>query len=172
MKNFLIVLIPTALCFGTLHAQQIPGEASFGSISQSLSALPEPAKITVITGYGGTGRPGSNANAVQTGNQNVLNLNLTGNGNNIMTSQVGDGNVLNMDFVGKNSQYLLNQEGNGNQLQMNNITSNGVDVRINQKDGQNNLTFEGGITPLESMKIEQSGGMRIIIESNALIGRP
>ncbi|HEV7382459.1 MAG TPA: hypothetical protein VGN64_21840, partial [Dyadobacter sp.] len=171
-KNLLIALIPTALCFGTLHAQQIPGEATFGSFSQSLSALPDPARITVISTYGGTGKPGSNANAVQTGNQNTLNLNLTGNGNNIVTSQVGDANMLNMDFVGTNSQYVLTQDGNGNQLQMNNITSNGVDVRISQKDGNNNLTLEGGITPLESMKIEQTGGMRIIIESNSLIGRP
>jgi hypothetical protein len=172
MKNFLIVLIPAALCFGTLHAQQIPGEATFGSSSQALSALPDQARISVISSFDGTGKAGSNANVVQTGNQNSLNLNLTGNGNNILTQQLGNGNVLYMDFVGTNSQYVLTQEGNENTLQMNNISSNGVDFRLNQKDGKNNLTLEGGITPLESMKIEQSGGMRIIIESNALIGRP
>lgn len=172
MKKFLIALISTALCSGTLHAQQIPGEASFGSTSQALSALPDQAKISVITGYPGTGRAGSNASVIQTGNQNTLNLSLSGNGNNVLTQQTGDGNVLNMDLVGTNSQYILTQDGNENKLQMNNITSTGVDVRVNQKDGKNNLTIEGGITSLESMKIEQSGGMRIIIESNALIGRP
>ncbi|MCE7042640.1 hypothetical protein [Dyadobacter sp. CY312] len=173
MKNFLINLSLSALSLGALHAQQVPGEASFGSFSQSLNSLTDQAKITVISGYSGTGKSGSNANVTQTGNQNILNLNLSGNGNNIVTQQKGDLNTLNMDFNGSNSQYLLSQEGNDNKLQMNNITSNGIDFQVTQKDGGNNLTLEGsGFTPLQSMKIEQTGGMRIIIDSNPLIGKP
>jgi hypothetical protein len=173
MKNFLINLSLSALSLGAVHAQQLPGEASFGSLSQSFNSLTDQAKISVISDYSGTGKPGSNANVTQTGNQNILNLNLTGNGNNIVTQQTGDLNTLNMDFIGSNSQYLLTQEGNDNTLQMNNITSTGVDFRVSQKEGSNSLTLEGsGFSPLQSMTIEQTGGMRIIIDSNPLIGKP
>jgi hypothetical protein len=173
MKNYLINLSLAALSLGALHAQQVPGEASFGSFSQSLSNLTDQAKIVAIGGYMGTGKPGSNTNVTQTGNQNILNLNVTGNGNNIVTQQNGDLNTLNMDLNGSNSQYLLSQEGNGNKLQMDNIKSNGVDFRVSQKDGSNSLTLDGGgFSPLQSMKIEQTGGMRIIIDSNPLIGKP
>lgn len=173
MKTFLITLSLSVLFFHALHAQQVPGEASFGSFAQSLTSLSDQAKISVISGYGGTGKPGTNANVTQTGNHNSLNLHLTGNGNNIVTRQTGDLNALNMDYKGTNSQYLLSQEGNDNKLQMNHITSNGIDFQVTQMDGGNSLTLDGGgFSPLQSMKIEQTGGMKILIESNPLIGRP
>ncbi|TDE15320.1 hypothetical protein [Dyadobacter psychrotolerans] len=173
MKNFLINLSLSALSLGALHAQQVPGEASFGSSAQSLSNLSDQAKISVISSFGGTGRPGSNANVIQSGNQNSLNLNLTGNGNNIVTSQIGDLNQLNLDLNGSNSQYVLEQSGNSNELQMKNIKSSGINFQSTQKDGGNSLILQGGsIGSLQSMKIEQTGGMKIIIESNPIFGKP
>ena len=166
------IVIVFALCFDTLHAQQIQGEASFGSFSQSLHAMQDQAKISVITGYTASGKLGSNTSVVQSGNQNVLNLNIKGNGNDVVTQQIGNGNLLNLDLLGNNSQYLLVQEGNENGLHMNNVTSSGIDFRVQQKNNGNSLTIMGGVTPLESMKIEQTGGMRIIVESGTLLGRP
>ena len=164
-----VLLVSTAI----LYAQQVPGEASFGSFAQSLNNLTDQAKISVISNYGGTGMPGSNANVTQTGNQNNLNLNLRGNGNNIVTSQIGDLNQLNMDFNGSNSQYVLEQNGNSNEMLMKNVKSNGINFQATQTLGGNSLTLEGGsIGSLQSMKIEQTGGMKIIIESNPIFGKP
>jgi opacity protein-like surface antigen len=173
MKNFLIILLLSVLSISALYAQQVSGEATFGSFSQSLSNLPDQAVISVINNYAGTGKPGTHASVIQTGDYNNLNLNLSGSGNNVLTTQIGDMNKLNLDLDGSNSQYVLEQNGNSNQLLMKNIRSNGINFQSSQTGGANTLTLEGGsMGSLQSMKIEQSGGMKLIIESNPIFSRP
>ena len=166
MKNLASLIIAVFASFNVLFAQPNQKEASFGSYSSSVNLSSE-AVFTVLGAYAGSGKAGSDASVVQTGNGNNLNLQLSGSGNVVNAKQTGNSNTLNMDFRGTNSKYVLDQDGNANTMDLNNITSTGINFKVIQKDGGNGLTIDGvGTGALPSLKIEQSGGMKINITSN------
>lgn len=171
MKHFISHLTMALLFATTSFAQQVSKDALFGSDYQSISTLSEQAKFSLLSSFGGTGNPGNATIIQQTGNQNSVTLDLKGSGNNIVTKQEGSENSISMNFKGTNSQYLLEQNGDGNTMVMNNIKSSGTNFQATQTDNGNSLTLEGtSIGSLQSMKIEQTGGMVISISSNPYLG--
>lgn len=170
MKNLISTIIFGVLSTTTLFAQDFSKDALYGSDYQSISTLSEQAKFSILSSFTGTGVQGSNATVLQNGNNNTTELNLAGNGNKVITSQQGDNNNIYMDFQGTNSQYILEQDGDKNNLELKNLTSNGTNFQVSQLNNENGITVEGsGIGSLQSMKIEQTGGMKIIIDSNPVL---
>ena len=163
----LIVLVTSFLSLNASVAQNLPRESSFGSFSTT-SSLCNEAVITVLGAYAGSGKLGSDVSISQSGNVNEAILNSTGSGNVISASQNGNRNKLSMDFEGINSKYVLDQDGNSNSLNLNKITSTGINFQVFQKDNNNALTIDGtGTGALPALKIEQTGGMKISITTNA-----
>ena len=172
MKNYWLTIVLSCLSLTSAFAQVISKETSFGSFSTT-SNLSNEAVITVLGAYSGSGKSGSDASVIQTGNNNTANLNLTGSGNLVNASQNGNNNSVSMDFDGTNSRYFLDQDGNSNSLNLNKITSSGINFQVIQKDNNNALTIDGkGSGALPSLKIEQTGGMQVNITTNAFFLKP
>ena len=166
MKNLTLLIIAVFTSLNVVFAQPNQKEASFGSYSSSVNLSSE-AVFTVLGAYAGSGKAGSDVSVIQTGNGNNSNLKLNGSGNVVNASQTGNSNMINMDFSGTNSKYVLDQDGNSNTINLDNITSTGINFKVIQKTNSNGLTINGvGTGALPSLKIEQSGGMKINITSN------
>jgi hypothetical protein len=163
------ILASAAFCFiATISlAQSTQNEALFGR--QYSSNLTQQSFNSLLSTQSTIGKAGSEAIVIQTGSGNTQNLTTKGSGNHLVASQVGDENTINMDLAGNNNQYMLQQHGSGNTLQMNKIVSNGISFQVGQSQDGNSLTLEGSkIGSLQSMKIEQTGGMKLIVESNPI----
>jgi|GEM_PF-7016253 len=167
MKNF--ILASTAFCLSCTicFAQSSQNEALFGR--QYSGNLSQQSFNSLLIKQSAIGQDGSEAIVIQTGSGNSQNLSTRGIGNQVVASQLGDENTINLDLTGSNNKYLLQQQGSGNTLQMNKITSNNINFQVGQSQDGNSLTLEGSkIGSLQSMKIEQTGGMKLIVESNPI----
>jgi hypothetical protein len=172
MKNQLTAFATFCLSVTLSVAQIVDKPSSLGSFSTT-TALSNEALFTVLGAYAGSGKPGSEASVIQTGNGNSANLNLNGAGNVVNASQKGNSNAINMSYDGTNSRYILDQDGNSNTLNLNKITSSGINFQVIQKDNNNGITVDGTSTgSLPALKIEQTGGMQINITSNAFFVKP
>jgi hypothetical protein len=171
MKQIFLTAIMAVLFTSVSLAQQSGKDALFGSNYPPFNALSAQAKFSILNAFGGTGKSVNETIINQTGNQNTMRLELAGTGNNVTTKQEGSENYLSMEMKGADNLYLLEQNGNSNTLVMNSITSNNVHFQAIQTNDGNSLTLEGnGIGSLQSMKIEQTGGMSIIISSLPSLG--
>lgn len=172
MKHYIYSLLMIVVPATTASAQQSGKDALFGTSYPTVGTLSEQATFSLLSSFGGNGTSGNATFVQQTGNQNTVNLDIQGSGNNVSTKQDGSENSIAMDFKGTNSQYILEQNGNSNTLVLNNIKSAGTNFQAVQSSNDNSLTLEGnGIGALQSMKIEQTGGMVIIINSNPNLGQ-
>jgi hypothetical protein len=153
-------------CVTSAVAQKTHQDITPGSFSSS-RGLSNEAFYSVLGSFGGTGKIGSDATVIQAGTGNTLNLNLVGSGNVVDTKQTGNDNTLTMDFSGTNSKYVLDQDGDVNTMSLSKVTSNGINFQVSQKNNNNVLTVDGsGTGALPALKIEQTGGMQVTIESN------
>lgn len=167
MKNFSLVLSTFCVSCTVSLAQSVQNEALFGK--QYAGNLSQQSFNSLLSTQSALGQGGSEAIIIQTGFGNSQNLATKGTGNQVVSSQLCDDNTINLDLVGNNNQYLLQQQGSGNTLQMNKISSNGSNVHVGQSQDGNSLIVEGSkIGTLQSMTIEQTGGMKLIIESNPI----
>ncbi|MCE7065095.1 hypothetical protein [Dyadobacter sp. CY326] len=106
---------------------------------------------------------------LQKGNQNDLNVTLQGLGNTVLGGQSGNENKIILDARSANSQYWLEQQGDNNIMSLTNVEGNGVNFQVTQYENNNSLLLDGaGNNQMSSLKIEQSGGMKIQIESNII----
>lgn len=107
----------------------------------------------------------SAANTVQTGNENVIHLQQTGNHLTILVDQEGSDNFYQGDIEGEDARINIGQLGSGN-LILQSLLLNISDISILQ-DGNGNEVQHTGASFGPGILIQQSGsGMKLIIESN------
>lgn len=103
---------------------------------------------------------------IQRGHLNSATVAMTGQGLNVYTSQTGNGNLLEVDVEGESSRLLLSQQGNFNRMVLSKLTGSGADFEALQYDNFNSLEIDGSKSgTLPSITIEQRGGMRLVIDS-------
>jgi hypothetical protein len=103
----------------------------------------------------------------QQGNTNQLTYLSTGvqAGNMVSFVQQGDNNRLNLALTGSRSTYSLAQLGSGNDLQLTNMQGDNVRLEVRQS-GFNNSLITTGVpfgAATSPIRIEQSGGARAIV---------
>lgn len=163
MKNILYYVALSMLFPATVLAQQTQGQANYPGNNVTTGE----AIVRQLGGFEKANFRDVDISIYQNGNSNNLYLDLKGTGNKITGRQNGNENTLGLSAKTVNSQYWLEQTGNGNILSLTNITSNGINFQVNQTQNYNSLTLDGaGYGQLPSLKIEQSGGMRLSIQSN------
>lgn len=102
----------------------------------------------------------------QNGNLNVANLAISGQGLTLSVGQNGNDNRIDMGLRGNDSRITLIQNGNFNDMLFSNVTAEGVTFEARQDNNFNKLEVDGTASgPLPNMKIEQSGGARLIIST-------
>lgn len=101
----------------------------------------------------------------QSGHSNELNFMLKGTGNSATGLQIGNFNDMSLDMDAQNSRFYLEQYGNGNNIDLTNMNGNGINFELTQRQNNNSLVLDGG-SHIPSLKIEQSGGMQLTIQSN------
>ena len=101
----------------------------------------------------------------QLGHDNELSFKLTGPENKASGLQIGNYNALYLDVNARSSNYLLQQDGNYNNIELTNMTTDGINFELTQRQNNNSLVLDGGRS-LPSLKIEQSGGMQLTIQTN------
>ncbi|NEU65873.1 hypothetical protein [Spirosoma agri] len=99
----------------------------------------------------------------QAGNDNKLTTSSQGNANVMLLRQTGNQNQLELNLTGNDNRYMVDQIGNRNVLDMPNVRSNNVDVQLIQRGDGNQLIREGGLSVGVPMRIEQTGGMKVIL---------
>jgi hypothetical protein len=103
---------------------------------------------------------------VQSGQLNQLHYQETGRANAVSLSQQGTNNLLDVDIVGADNRYSFAQQGDNNATLWRARQNNGqLDVL---QRGNNNLLLQEGSSPASGvpMRIEQTGGMQLIIKNN------
>jgi hypothetical protein len=163
MKNILYPFAMSLLFPAIVLAQQLQAPANYTGNNVTTGE----AIVRQLGGFDKANLRDADISIYQNGNSNNLHLDLKGIGNKITGRQNGNENTLNLRAKTMNSQYWLEQAGNGNVLSLTNITSNGINFQVNQAQNNNSLILDGaGYGQLPSLKIEQSGGMRLSIQSN------
>jgi hypothetical protein len=139
--------------------------------AQAQQATPIFNSNSQIIGYwqnaSNPGGVGKEAIISQSGSGNNVNYRSAGQ-NKFQANQNGSGNEVNLDLSGGGNEFLFSQQGNNNKALLPNTMSSGKQFELNQTGNGNELTRDGasvGTLPM-SMKIEQTGGMRLIITTS------
>ncbi len=138
---------------------------NFGSYSSSSSDLSQEAIVTQL----GTnsGNLGSQVMLIQNGSNNASYIKVYGEDNLVASFQDGERNNLAVALIGNENNYQLKQTGDDNNLDLDQVRSKNIDFQVNQISNNNELIIKGNSTgELPALKIEQSGGMRLTIQSN------
>jgi len=165
MKIPLKIVVLLILTATVSFAQRIQENQGSGSLPGNNIPSSE-AFIRQVGGSAPGNSTGSEISIFQKGDLNTLNFNIKGTGNSITGRQNGDGNTLSLTTKTNNSNFWLEQNGNYNKLDLGNITGNDIRFQVFQSQHNNSLSLDGLNTTLPAMKIEQSGGMQISIQSN------
>ncbi len=113
----------------------------------------------------GSGLTTSELTLVQTGQLNQLQYQETGRANAVRITQQGHSNALDLDLTGSNNRYNFAQQGDNNLTQWRASQNNGQ-LEVVQR-GNNNQLIQESSTPATgvSMRIEQTGGMRVLLKN-------
>ncbi|GAA4403060.1 hypothetical protein GCM10023187_18770 [Nibrella viscosa] len=104
---------------------------------------------------------------LQSGQLNQIQLQDKGAGNQINLQQQGINNVLDLDISGNDNQYSFSQQGDNNLAQWHSRQQNHRQLEVLQRGDNNRLIQDGGSLPGGiPMRIEQTGGMQLIIKNN------
>lgn len=103
---------------------------------------------------------------VQSGQLNQLQFKENGRANAVILSQQGENNTLEVDIVGSENRYLFAQQGDNNAALWRSHQNNGQ-LEVLQR-GNNNQLVQDGSSPAPGvpMRIEQTGGMQLILKNN------
>lgn len=101
----------------------------------------------------------------QNGFNNRLTYANSGQDNTVRFNQDGANNEMDLNLLSNNTTVGLTQNGNNNELRLTDIADDGTTHIYTQTGDNNSLIQEGGLTGAKgvSMRVEQSGGMRLII---------
>jgi hypothetical protein len=114
----------------------------------------------------GAGRSSQELTLLQSGQLNQLQYRQTGVNNRVSVRQLGTQNGLDLTISGSDNQYSIHQQGDRNVMQWGAIQQNGGQLDLSQRGNSNQLIREGSSTAAGvSMRIEQSGGMQMIIKN-------
>jgi hypothetical protein len=113
----------------------------------------------ILSGNG----PAADVRIVQAGSGNRLSFRSQGEGNNATFRQVGDANQIDLNLTGNSNRYVVEQVGNQNLLSLPDVRSVNADVQLIQRGDGNQLIREGSLSVGVQMRIEQTGGMRLIL---------
>ncbi|QHV95532.1 hypothetical protein [Spirosoma endbachense] len=102
----------------------------------------------------------------QAGTGNKLLTSSQGSANAMLLRQTGNQNQLELNLIGNGNHYTVDQIGNQNVLTMPDVRSNNVDVQLIQRGDGNQLIREGSLSVGVPMRIEQTGGMKVILTNN------
>ncbi len=105
----------------------------------------------------------SEITSFQHGNANQLRLNPQMGENQIQLVQQGSFNNMDLHLTGEQNNYQFSQLGNRNDLQINNLQANDNTLQITQRGDGNQLIDNGSGLLSRPMRIEQSGGMKVLI---------
>ncbi len=112
------------------------------------------------------GLTSSEITLVQTGQLNQLQYRETGSRNAVSLLQHGTNNTLDVDMIGSDNRYSFAQQGDNNAAQWRSRQNNGQ-LDVLQRGNNNQLVQDGGtFAPGVSMRIEQTGGMQLVIKNN------
>ena len=165
MKNGIKIAVVLLFTVTVSFAQKNLGNELSGSL-QGNNILSSEAFIRQLGGATPGNGTGSEISIFQKGDFNKLNFDIKGKGNNITGRQNGDDNTLRLAAKTSNSNFWLEQSGNYNKLDLGNVAGNNIRFQVFQSQNNNSLSLDGLNSTLPAMKIEQSGGMQIGIQSN------
>lgn len=101
----------------------------------------------------------------QNGFNNRLGYTNSGQDNTVRFNQNGNNNEMELNLLSNNTTVELNQNGNNNELRLTDVADDGTTHFYTQTGDNNSLLQEGGLPGAKgvSMRVEQSGGMRLVI---------
>lgn len=103
---------------------------------------------------------------VQSGQLNQIQFQETGHRNAAKLVQQGDNNILEVDIVGSDNRYSFAQQGDNNAALWRSHQNNGQ-LEVLQRGNNNQLVQDGSsLAPGVPMRIEQTGGMQLILKNN------
>jgi hypothetical protein len=159
MKQTKIVLFS---CFAlglfslNAQAQQLSGSAELTVLTKSdfmvQSVLSGASSVQV-----------SALETYQIGNDNVRRINPQTGENQIRLIQQGNSNTMDLQLYGEGNNYRFSQVGNNNDLQLRNLEANNNTLQIMQRGNGNQLIDNGSGLLNRPLRIEQSGGMKVLI---------
>lgn len=113
---------------------------------------------------------------MQSNNGNVANALLAGMNNGITLYQAGASNQVNIELSGSNNQFLLTQDG-GDVVNMQGLNQSGTRLELIQGIGNNSFSIDNSTlvkdpfsTGIPNLRIEQTGGAAVTIQSGRIIG--
>ncbi len=102
----------------------------------------------------------------QAGNGNSQRITNQGEGNQLQIIQEGNLNSIQMQLEGSGNRQQFIQQGNRNSLDLRGVQATNSSLQIIQRGEGNQLTDTGSSLLRSPIRIEQSGGMRILINGN------
>lgn len=156
MKNTLCFTLILGFVTGVAQAQQLNGSSELTILRgddlkiQSVLASASTVQVNEIT-------------TMQNGNNNLAHLNPQNGENQIRLIQNGNFNSIDLQVYGEGNNYQFSQIGNRNDLQIRNLEATNNTLQIVQKGDGNQLIDNGSGTFNRPLRIEQTGGMKIMI---------
>lgn len=159
MLRFLLFLVANGLLLSTASAQSEVFWAQTGVGTNEF------IQQKILSGNGaGVGK--SEVSFSQQGNGNRI-VHRNQGVNQTTFNQVGDGNRVELNLTGNGNRYGINQLGNRNVLSLPDVQTSNVELQLIQRGDGNELVRAGTLSTGVSMRIEQTGGMRITIANGA-----
>lgn len=157
MKAILFALILTCIGLQSMAQQILDSELAIQT-EQSLMMKQVMAKassvhVDEILGY-------------QNGLSNSLSLDMPRGVNRLTVVQEGDLNLIDFQAHGINNDFQFIQRGNSNNLQLANVQGSSNTLQVVQRGNGNQLIDRGSGLMNRPLRIEQSGGMKLIINGN------
>lgn len=156
MKKNLFLALLLGVSALSVQAQQIGGSSELMILNgndlkvQSVLASASAVRVNEVT-------------TTQIGDSNRSRLNPQDSENQIRLIQNGNFNNMDLEVHGKGNNYQFSQVGNGNDLQIRNLQATNNTLQIVQRGNDNQLIDNGSGTLNRPLRIEQSGGMKIMI---------
>lgn len=152
----LLLAVGSLMTYAT-QAQQLQGSSELAILSQSNAG----ARKTLATA---SSVQVSEMMTFQRGIGNSQSLNPQRGENNIQLIQDGNFNAIDAQLMGENSRVQLIQQGNRNVLDVQNVQTTNNTLQVVQRGDGNQLVDHGTGLLNRSIRIEQSGGMKLIVQ--------
>ncbi len=156
MRIIVLCFLMVSVLVRVSQAQQIRG-------ASELNILNQPDLMVQKTLASASSVRVSEIMSYQNGNANQQVVSPQSSSNNIRLIQDGNLNTMDLRMAGEWNNYEFIQQGNRNVLELRNVQANENTLQIVQKGNGNQLTDLGSGLLNRPIRIEQSGGMKIII---------
>ena len=156
MNKFIVLAFILGLFSSSVEAQQSAGSGELTILTQNdlmINSVLSNASLVSV----------AELKAYQSGNGNQQRISPQNGENNIRLIQQGDFNTMDLQLQGEGNNYQFSQLGNGNDLQLRNLQTNNNTLQIVQRGNGNQLIDNGSGLLSRPIRIEQSGGMKVLI---------